>query len=52
MELNSTRVIHHAQGVQKRTTQKEYKVKCLLPKCTPEKKIAKKKKLIPNTHTK
>jgi len=29
MELNSTRVIHHAQGVQKRTTQKKYKVKCL-----------------------
>jgi len=31
MELNSTRVIHLAQDVQKRTTQKEYNVKCLLP---------------------
>jgi len=31
MEYNSKKVIHFAQGVQKTTTQKGYKVKNLMP---------------------
>jgi len=32
MEYDSIKVIHLAQGVQKRTTQKKYKVRYLLPR--------------------